>query len=279
MHLTPSIRILLSAAALTVAFAVSLPAHAQVRPGPMPPPVNAPPTLIINPTPTPDPPPIPVPDIVKRFSENEDAIFQAHANYGFHRTIRVQEFDATGKAVGELVISTDWVRSPDGRFYEKGEKHPESTLRHLDLDAEHMDVLQKIPPMPFTTPQIAKYDFTYLGTQKLDELNTFIFQVEPKQVDRQHAYFRGVIWVDTQDFVIVKTTGRWLTELGDVSTEQFPFRNFDTYRENIEGKIWFPNYLRSDEFITTKVGRVNVRLTVRWENYKPRAAATQGSPN
>jgi hypothetical protein len=254
---------------------------AQVRPGPMPPPVNAPPTVLIDMNSKPDPPPIPAAEIVKRFSQNEDAIFLAHSNYGFHRTVRVQELDNTGKTIGELVLSTDWVRSPDGRFYEKGEKHPESTLRHLDLDADHMDVLQKIPPLPFTTPQIAKYDFVYAGTQKLDELNTYIFRVEPKQVDRQHAYFYGVIWVDTQDFVIVKTTGRWQTELGDVSTVQFPFKNFDTYRENIEGKIWFPNYMRSDEYISTKTGPVNVRLTVRWEDYKQRAAAAPapGSTN
>ncbi len=239
----------------------------------MPPPVNAPPTVIINPNAKPDPPPIPADEIVKRFTQNEDAMLVAHGNYGFHRTVRVQELNETGGTAGELLISTDWVRSPDGRFYEKGEKHPDSTLRHLDLDADHMDVLQKIPPLPFTTAQAAKYNFVYAGTQKLDELNTYIFQVDPKQVDRQHAYFKGVIWVDSQDFVIVKTLGRWQTELGDVSTDQFPFKIFDTYRENIEGKIWFPNYLRSDESITTKTGRINVRLTVRWEDYKPRAAA------
>jgi hypothetical protein len=279
MRLIPAFRLLLPTAALAVALPVCLPISAQVRPGPMPPPVNAPPTIVLSPNPTPDPPPIPAVEIIKRFSQNEDAMLLAHSNYGFHRTVRVQEFDIVGKPVGELVLSTDWVRSPDGRFYEKGEKHPESTLRHLDLDADHMDVLQKLPPLPFTTPQIAKYDFVYAGTQKLDELNTYIFNVHPKQVDRTHAYFEGVIWVDSQDFVIVKTLGRWQTELGDVSTPQFPFKIFDTYRENIDGKIWFPNYLRSDEFISTKVGRVNVRLTVRWENYKLRAAVPQGSPN
>ena len=279
MRLIPIIRVLLPAAVLAVGLPVLLPTWAQVRPGPMPPPVNAPPTIIIDPNPRPDPPPIPAEEIVKRFTQNEDAMFAAHSNYGFHRTVRVQELDNTGKTIGELVISTDWVRSPDGRFYEKGEKHPDSTLRHLDLDADHMDVLEKIPPLPFTTPQVAKYDFVYAGTQKLDELNTYIFRVHAKQVDRTHAHFEGVIWVDTQDFVIVKTLGRWQTELGDVATVQFPFKTFDTYRENVEGKIWFPNYLRSDEVITTKTGPVSVRLTVRWENYKPRAAAAQGSPN
>ncbi len=279
MRFISAIRILIPAAALAVGLPVSSPIWAQVRPGPMPPPVNAPPTVVINPNPTPDPPPIPAEEIVKRFSQNEDAMVLAHGNYDFHRTVRVQEFDETGKPAGELVLSTDWVRSPDGRFYEKGEKHPDSTLRHLDLDSDHLDTLQRIPPLPFTTQQIPKYDFVYAGTQKLDELNTFIFQVHPKQVDRTHAYFDGVIWVDSQDFVIVKTLGRWQTELGDVATAQFPFKIFDTYRENIEGKIWFPNYLRSDEIISTKTGRVNVRLTVRWEDYKLRAAAAPASQN
>jgi hypothetical protein len=278
MRSVSKIRVLIPAGVLAAVFSFALPTFAQVRPGPMPPPVNAPPTVLIDMNAKPDPPPIPAAEIVKRFSQNEDAIFLAHGNYGFHRTVRVQELDNTGKTIGEMVLSTDWVRSPDGRFYEKGEKHPDSTLRHLDLDSDHMDVLQKIPPLPFTTPQIAKYDFVYAGTQKLDELNTFIFRVEPKQVDRTHAYFSGVIWVDSQDFVIVKTTGRWQTELGDVSTIQFPFKNFDTYRENIEGKIWFPNYMRSDEYISTKTGMINVRLTVRWENYKPREAAATAAP-
>jgi len=245
----------------------------------MPPPANAPPTVVISPNPKPEPPPVPVEEIIRRFTQNEDAMFAAHGTFGYHRTIRVQELDINGKTTVELLISTDIARAPDGRFYEKGEKHPDSTLKVLDLDYDHMDTLEKIPPLPFTTPEIAKYDFVYAGTQKLDELNTYIFQVHPKQVDRQHAYFEGVIWVDDQDFVIVKTTGRWETELGDVATPQFPFKIFDTYRENVEGKIWFPDYVRSDEYVTTKSGPVNVRLTVRWENYKPLSALPRPPPN
>jgi hypothetical protein len=279
MRLISPTRVLIPAAAMAFAFAASLPIGAQVRPGPMPPPVNAPPTIVMTADPHPDPPPIPVSEIIKRFTQNEDAMFQAHTNYGYHRTVRVQEFDDKGKMTGELVITTEFAHAPDGRAYEKGDKHPESTLKFLDLDYEHMDTLQKIPLLPFGSSQIAKYDFTYAGTQKLDELDTYIFRVEPKQVDRQHAYFSGVIWVDSQDFVIVKTLGKWKTELGDVATAEFPFKTFDTYRENVEGKIWFPNYLRSDEIVSTKMGRISVRLTVKWEDYKPTApAAAAGGP-
>ncbi|HUK31924.1 MAG TPA: hypothetical protein VLV89_12475 [Candidatus Acidoferrum sp.] len=274
MRLIPAIRIFVPAAIMIMALSLCLTITAQVRPGPMPPPVNAPPTIVMTPDPHPDPPPVPVPEIIKRFTQNEDAMFQAHNNYNYQRTVRVQEFDDKGKATGELVITTQFAHAADGRAFEKGDKHPESTLKSLELDYEHLDTLQKIPLLPFLTSQIAKYDFVYAGTQKLDELDTYIFQVHPKQVDRQHAYFDGVIWVDSQDFVIVKTLGKWKTELGDVATSEFPFKTFDTYRENVDGKIWFPNYLRSDEIISTKSGRISVRLTVKWEDYKPSAPAS-----
>ena len=269
--------VLFTATIVCVAHAIALPAAAQLRPGPVPPPTDAPPTVVISATPKPAPPPVPVNDIIHRFTQNEDAMFAAHDRYLYKRTIRVQELDNSGKVTGELVISTEIARGADGRYFEKGEKHPDSTLKHLDIDYEHMTTLDKIPLLPFTTAQAAKYDFVYEGTQKLDELNTYIFRVQPKQVDRQHAYFDGVIWVDDQDFVIVKTLGRWETELGDVATDQFPFKIFDTYRENVEGKMWFPDYVRSDETIKTKTGTVNVRLTVRWDDYKSITAATQTS--
>lgn len=251
------------------------PAAAQVRPGPMPPPTNAPPILSLPSELKAEKPPIPAGDIIKRFSENEDAMLRAHEGYGYRRVVRVEELDDEGKPTGTFLYTTEPARTADGKFYERELKRPDTTLNSLNLEPENLDVLAKIPPLPFTTAQLIHYDLTYAGTQKLDELNTFIFRVKPKQVERTKAYFDGVIWVDDQDFVIVKTTGHWVTELGDVSTDNFPFKFLDTYRENIQGKIWFPSYMRADDSITTKKGVVRVRLIVRWEDYKLRSATPQ----
>lgn len=258
---------------LCAAALAAIPAGAQTRPGPMPPPANAPPTVTLSPNPIVAPPPIPAAEIIKRFSENEDASLRAHSNYGYHRVVKVEELDDSGKPTGDFIYATDWVKSPEGKYYEKPPRHPDSTLLHLDLEPENLAILGKIPPLPFTTGQLSHYTITYAGAQKIDELNTYIFRVEPKQVERSKAYFQGVIWVDDQDFVVVKSTGRWLTELGEVVTVQFPFKILDTYRENVEGKIWFPGYLRSEESISTRNGSLRVRLTVRWENYKPEGGA------
>jgi hypothetical protein len=267
------IRTLLIVAGLLAA----LPVGAQVRHGPIPPPANAPPVVGIDVEPKPDPPPVPPEEIIKRVGLNEDAMLQAHAGYTYRRIVQVQELDDNGKPTGNFEYTTELAATPDGRGYEREVKRPDNSLNALNLEVEDLSVLSKIPPLPFTTAQLAKYDLTYLGTQKLDELDTYIFRVHYKQVERLKAYFDGVIWVDNQDFVIVKTTGHWVTELGDITSTNFPFKYFDTYRENIQGKIWFPSYLRADDHVTTKKGPVHVRLIVRWEDYKPFSAATTAS--
>ncbi len=271
-----SLQIFVLAAA--IAGFVAHPTAAQTRPGPLPPPANAPPPVAIPAEPKPAPPPVPVPEIIKRFSENEDAMLHAHPAYGYHKVVRVEELDDNGKPAGTFQFTTELAQLPDGRTYERELKHPETSLNVLNLEPEALTPLLKIPPFPFTSTQMIHYDVHYVGTQTLDELSTYIFQIEPKQVERQRAYFKGVIWVDDQDFVIVKTLGHWVTELGEISTDNFPFKFFDTYRENVKGKIWFPSYLRSDDSVNTKHGLVHVRLIVRWEDYKLRTAAPAPAP-
>lgn len=254
----------------------AIPAMSQVRPGPMPPAANAPPMVSIPTEPKPEAPPMPAAEIIKRFGESEDAMVPVRGLYGYRKTVTVEELDDDGKATGKFQYTTESAVGPDGRPFERSLKHAETSLNVLNLEPEDLGVLAKIPPLPFTTSQLEHYDITYFGTEKLDELDTYIFRLKPKQVERQHAYFDGVIWVDAQDFVVVKSTGHWVTELGDLDTQNFPFKFFDTYRENVEGKIWFPNYLRSDVTITTKKGATHGRLIVKWENYKihPASAPT-----
>jgi hypothetical protein len=256
----------------------ALPVMSQVRPGPLPPGANAPPVISIPAEPKPDPPPIPAADIIKRFGESEDAMVPVRTGYAYRRTVTVEELSDDGKATGKFLYTTESAVGPDGRVYERAVKHADTTLNVLDLEPENLDVLVKIPPLPFTTSQLVHYDLTYFGTEKLDELDTYIFRLKPKQVERQHAYFDGVIWVDAQDFVVVKTAGHWVTELGDLNTLNFPFKFFATYRENVEGKIWFPDYLRSDAFITTKKGTTRVRLIVKWDNFKAHSTSTPTTP-
>ena len=99
---------------------------------------------------------------------------------------------------------------------------------------------------------------------------TYVFQVSPKQLDRQHAYFSGLIWVDDRDLAIVKSYGKWVSETGDMKPADLPFTMFETYSQPVSNKYWMPAYARSDGFaVQIKEGGVPVRLIIRWDDYKP----------
>ncbi len=258
------------------------PAFAQGRPGPLPQSPPSGPVTLPGPRKTPEAPPVPPEEIIRRFSANEDAMLHAREDYSFRKTIRVQELDEKGQVTGEFQIVADDAPGPDGKLYEKVVKHPPSTMMVMNMVPEDADILNRMPLFPLTSSQAPKYDIKYIGMQTLDELTTYIFEIKPKQVERTKALFDGVVWVDATDFAIVKTTGKWITELGEVSSPQFPFTTFDSLRENVAAKQWFPSYIRSDASIPLKNSNLHVRLTVLWQEYKlataqPSASAAHGT--
>ncbi len=248
------------------------------RPGPLPPPPKREVTRIPLST-TPEPPPIPVEEIIRRLSQKEDEFQHARASYTYRKAIRVQEYGEDSAASGEFQVTTELVRAADGRRYEKVVQQPSSTLRRMNLAPEDLGILTRAPAFVLTTDQLNKYELSYAGKQQVDELSTYLFRVKPRQLERTRAYFEGLVWVDDRDLLVVKSYGKWVTEVGDVATPDLPFTLFETYRENIDSKYWFPTYTRSDDTLKTKDGEVRVRLTIRWSDYKllANAPATPGA--
>jgi hypothetical protein len=156
---------------------------------------------------------------------------------------------------------------------------PQSTLQGVYLAPEDLDALDRIPAYALTSGQLAKYDLKFIGRELVDEVDCYIFQAKPKTVERAKAYFEGVVWVDAQYLEVVKTYGKWVTDQGDTrGIAQLPFSLFETYRENVDGKYWFPNYLRSDDTLHTKEGDIPVRLVIKWTDFKPAGAAQSVPP-
>jgi hypothetical protein len=230
-----------------------------------------------EPTP-PAPPALPPEEIIRRFSQKEDEFAAARPRYYYRKTIRLQEFGLDGKPSGELVITLEPKVGSDGKVYERVVERPQSTLQYLEMGPEDFQTLAKIPAYPLVTSQLPKYDLKYLGTERVDEIDCYIFQVKPKSVERSRAYFDGIIWADRQYLEVVKLYGKWVTDLGDMHTDTMPFSLFETYRENVDGKYWLPDYMRSDETLHLKDRSVPVRLVIKWTDFKPLAAAS-ASPN
>jgi hypothetical protein len=239
--------------------------------GPMQPPESAkfpaPP-----PASKPEPPTLPPDEIIRRFAAKEDEMVREIKGYTFQKDVRVQEIGPDSKPAGQIEIVTQLRITPDGKLYEKPVSRQPSTLHYLDLQRGDSDLLAPTPFFPLTTAMLPKYEITYGGKQPLDELSAYFFTIKPRAVERAHAYFSGVVWVDVQDLVIVKTMGKWVTEIGDVTASDLPFTVFETYRQQVGKNLWFPAYSRSDETIESGDAHVPIRVIVKWTDFTPLAS-------
>jgi hypothetical protein len=241
--------------------------HAQDG-GPMKPPTNA--TLPVPlPARKPEPPPVPPEEIIRRFAAKEDEMLRASMGYGFQKSVRLEEIGPDGKPAGQIEIVTQQFVGPDGKRYEKTVRRAKSTLQYLQVERGDSDLIASTPLFPLTTSQLPKYEITFQGKQPLDELSAYIFAVKPRALDRAHAYFSGVVWVDEQDMVIVKTIGKWVMETGDVTSSTLPFTVFETYRQQVGKNLWFPAYSRSDDTIPQDKTTLPIRIIIRWTDYTP----------
>lgn len=252
-----------------------LPLWAQDTPqGPIAPPPEHHVTRIGNEAEPAAPPTLPEGEIIKRLAQKEEEYLLARTHYTYRKTVRIQEFGQDGQASGEFILVTQPAQDVDGKMFEKVVERPRSTLQRIYLRSEDLEGLQRMPAYPLTTSQLGKYDLKYLGKEQVDEIDCYIFQAKPKVVERTKAYFDGVVWVDAKYLEVVKTYGKWVTDQGDMrTTPDLPFSLFETYRENVDGKFWFPNYSRSDDTLNLKGSEIPLRITIKWTDFKPIPAA------
>jgi hypothetical protein len=245
--------------------------HAQSS-GPMKPPDSAkfptPPPPI-----KPEAPAVPPEEIIRRFAAKEDEMIRAIRGYTFQKSVRVEEIGPGNKTAGQLEVTTQQRISPDGKLFEKPVSREASTLKYLDLQRGDSDLVAQAPMFPLSTVMLPKYEITFGGKQPLDDLSVYYFTIKPRALERAHAYFSGVVWVDEQDFVIVKMMGKWVTETGDVTSSNLPFSVFETYRQQVGNNLWFPAYARSDETYQSGDVSVPIRIIIKWTNYTPQSNA------
>jgi hypothetical protein len=263
----------LFALAIGLAFLAAPAVFAQENaPGPLAPPPDHHVTRIEGIAEPEAPPALPPAEIIQAFTKKEEIYLSTRPQFAYRKTIRIQEFGPDGRPAGEYDATYDVVRSGDGKLYEKALDAPQSTLEYLSFEPEDAQALMHLPAFPVTASQLSKYDVKYLSTEKVDEVDCYIFQITPRTLDRQHALFDGVIWVDQKYLEVVKTYGKWVTDLGEMHPPTLPFGMFETYRENVEGKYWFPNYARADGIYKMKDHDVPIRVTIKWTNFKPLSA-------
>ena len=202
-------------------------------------------------------------EIIRKFAAKELEFQQARNNYTYRQSVKLEEVNGGGKweEVDDIFFTSEGKRS------EKVVYAPVISLQHISLSPEDVQDLRNVQPFVLTTPEIPDYDIQYLGKEKIDDIGCYTFSVKPKKMLTGKRYFEGQIWVDDQDLQIVKTVGKAVGLLKRSSDQAFP--KFETYREQIDKKYWFPTYTRANDTLHFKSGEnVPIRMTVRYQDYK-----------
>lgn len=208
--------------------------------------------------------------IIQKFTTKESAFAKARQLYTYKQTARVQTLDDAGQSTGKWETVSEIVFDADGKRSEHVTFAPVSTLTEINLTPQDMQDLMDTQPFVLTAESLPSYWVRYLGRQAVDEITTYVFAVKPKKMEPGLRYFSGEVWVDDRDLQIVKSYGRATGLKRDSKDQQFP--KFESYREQIDGKYWFPTYVTANTVLHFKEKDeeqdTRIRETVKYEDYK-----------
>src|SRR5271167_1775756 len=212
---------------------------------------------------------ITVDEIIQRFAAKEKQFKIAREQYAYRQSLTVQTID--GDTVnGEFREVEDILFDDKGNRIEHVVFAPQSTLVGILMTKEDFEDIRRRMPFVLTSDEIPEYQILYVGKQKEDELGTYVFDVAPKQIEKNKRYFQGRIWVDDHDFQIVKTYGKNVPDLGTKHRggQENLFPNFTTWRQQVDNKYWFPVYTKVDDELHFSTGDIHIRQIVKYTDYQ-----------
>ncbi|MCI0336078.1 MAG: hypothetical protein L0226_00735 [Acidobacteria bacterium] len=215
-------------------------------------------------------------EVIRRFTTKETELREVWKEFSYLQESKLQVLGPANTISGEFYQVSEFVFNDAGKRIERILKAPQSTLDQagLTMTQEDKNAFINLQPFALAAEDLPNYNVNFVGKEKVDELDTFVFDVIPKvmsntrELDKMRKqkiegkFFQGRIWVDDQDLQIVKTAGKVVPEF----EQRFP--KFETYRENIDGRYWFPTYTYGDDNLEFDRFRVHVRMVIKYKNYR-----------
>lgn len=212
-------------------------------------------------------------DIIRKFAAKESEFQEALNHYTYRRVAKVQTVDDDSKVDGEWYQVDDVIFDSTGKRTEKTVFAPESTLQRVMMSPSDMQDIQHGYPFVLTAQVIGEYDLKYIGRQKVDEIDCYVFDVSPKQIQKGKRYLLGRIWVDATDLQIVVTNGRMVPDDTRKGSEDL-HPPFMTWRAQVDGHYWFPIYTKGEGVLHFAGGHgytaqdVHIRDVIKYTDYK-----------
>lgn len=206
-------------------------------------------------------------ELIQKFTAGENRVRDARSHYTYTQEVLVQ-------TLSDKTADGQWHEVKHVSYDDKGKKVESvtysevSTLRDIQISAEDKDDISVFMQWILTTDQLPDYKLTYAGQQRADDLDTYVFHVEPVREEKNKRYFQGKIWVDNRDLQIVKLCGKSVPDQAHVKKHQpMDIRpTFVGYRQFIDG-LWLPAYARVDDTLHFQAQSIHVREIVKFKDY------------
>ena len=225
-------------------------------------------------------PAMPAEQIIREFAAKESEFQKALNHYTYRRVARVQTIDDDNKVDGEYYQVDDVIFDSTGKRTEKTVYAPESTLQRVMMSPSDLQDIQHGYPFVLTAEEIGQYDVKYVGRQKVDEVDCYVFDVSPKTIVKGKRYLLGRVWVDETDLQIVVTNGRMVPDDTRKNNEDL-HPPFMTWRQQVDGHFWFPVYTKGEGVLHFSSGYgtlgsdVHMRDTIKYTDYKQFGSTTK----
>jgi len=212
-------------------------------------------------------------EIIRQFAAKESEFQQAMNHYTYRRIARVQTIDDDNKVDGEYYEVDDVIFDSTGKRTEKVVYAPTNTLQRIAMSPSDFQDIQHGYPFVLTAEEIGQYNVKYVGRQKVDEIDCYVFDVGPKLIEKKHRYLLGRIWVDATDLQIVVTNGRMVPDDTRKNSEDL-HPPFMTWRQQVDGHYWFPVYTKGEGVLHFSGGHnfmaqdVHIRDIIKYTDYK-----------
>jgi len=172
-------------------------------------------------------------DVIAKLIEHNKLQNARLQQYSVVRTYEVRNIK--GELAAQAIVQVDY-RAPSIRTFQKTSEKGSWVVRHLVFDrlisAENETSSGREHHESAITT--ANYRFMLLGEQDLRPYHCFVVEATPKRKDKY--LFEGRIWIDAQDFAVVRISGHPAKKLS------FWIHRVDFVRQyqKIDG-FWLPN--------------------------------------
>ncbi|MGH9454209.1 MAG: redoxin domain-containing protein [Terriglobia bacterium] len=224
-----------------------------------------------------DPSPARIQEIIHAFAAKEKLFKQARENYTWHQINKVQTLDADGGVTGAYEQDWDILFDGNGHRIERVTYAPEDTLKGLIVTEQDIDSFRNVQPFVMTSDDLPEYEVKYLGHVHVDYITAYVFSIRPVEIKKGKQYFKGVIWVDDRDLQIVKAEGKPVPELNNKKGQNL-FPRFTTWRQQIDGKYWFPTFTMANDTLYFDQGPIRIKEIIKYTDYKQFKSKVKISP-